>query len=256
MTRPAASPTPPPPPPEPRPATPPDQPRAEALIEARGLSFAYPAHQPTLQGLNLRLVPGERLGLIGGNGSGKSTLLQLLVGLMRPTAGELLILGRPRRVEADFREVRRRVGLVFQNADDQLFCPTVLDDVAFGPLNLGKTPEEARSIALAALERVGLAGFEERITYKLSGGEKRGVAIATVLAMEPEVLLLDEPTTGLDQPATERLSEVLLSLPQAMILVSHDHGLVHNLATRCVRLAGGVLHPLHADEPHEGLAAC
>ncbi len=215
-----------------------------ALIELRGVEFNYPLHPPTLTGANLSLKPGERLGLVGGNGCGKSTLLHLIVGLIKPAAGEIVAFGKPRVQEADFREVRRRAGLVFQNADDQLFCPTVLDDVAFGPLNLGKSPEEAREIAMRSLSQVGLEDFAERITYKLSGGEKRGVAIATVLAMEPDILLLDEPTTGLDAEAVERLCEVLKSLPQAMILVSHDHALVHDLSTRCVMLTGGKVEAL------------
>jgi cobalt/nickel transport system ATP-binding protein len=217
---------------------------SDALIELRGVHFRYPAHPPTLKGADLRLLPGERVGLVGGNGCGKSTLLHLIVGLHKVDAGEVFAFGAPRRAETDFREVRRRAGLVFQHADDQLFCPTVLDDVAFGPLNLGKAPGEAREIAMRSLERVGLADFAERITYKLSGGEKRGVAIATVLAMEPDVLLLDEPTTGLDAAAVARLCEVLRSLPQAMILVSHDHGLVHDLSSRCVQLADGTIQAL------------
>lgn len=218
------------------------------LLALEGLHFNYPAHPPTLCGVDLHLHAGERLGLVGSNGSGKSTLLKLIVGLLRPAAGRILAFGAPCACEADFAGVRRRVGFVFQNSDDQLFCPTVLEDVAFGPLNLGHPPQRAREMALAALERVGLAEMAPRITYKLSGGEKRGVAIASVLAMEPEVLLLDEPTTGLDRAAAARLRGLLLSLPQAMILVSHDHSLVHDISTRCVLLEGGKVGTLDRAE--------
>lgn len=219
-------------------------PSASPLLALEDIHFHYPAHPPTLVGVDLTLHPGERIGLVGGNGCGKSTLLQLLVGLLRPSRGRVLAFDKPRTTEADFFEVRRRAGLVFQHADDQLFCPTVLEDVAFGPLNMGATPEEARDMALEALALVGLEGFAPRITYKLSGGEKRGVAIASVLAMHPDVLLLDEPTTGLDLESERRLRNLLERLPQAMILVSHDHGLVHDLSTRCLLLKEGRIHPL------------
>lgn len=214
------------------------------LLVLAGVHFHYPAHPPTLAGVDLALHPGERIGLVGSNGCGKSTLLRLLVGLLRPSQGQVMAFGMPRTTEAEFFEVRKRAGLVFQHADDQLFCPTVLEDVAFGPLNMGLAPGAARAVALEALAAVGLDGFASRITYKLSGGEKRGVAIASVLAMQPDVLLLDEPTTGLDCASAHRLRELLENLPQAMILVSHDHGLVHDLATRCVSLEAGRIQPL------------
>lgn len=217
---------------------------AEPLLAVEDVHFHYPAHPPTLEGACLSLRPGERIGLVGSNGCGKSTLLHLLVGLLRPTRGRVVAFGKTRVSEADFLEVRRRAGLVFQHADDQLFCPTVLEDVAFGPLNLGLPAEAARRAAQEALAAVGLEGFGPRITYKLSGGEKRGVAIASVLAMQPDVLLLDEPTTGLDRASENRLRDLLERLPQAMILVSHDHGLVHDLSTRCVCMEGGRMDPL------------
>ena len=138
------------------------------------------------------------MALLGPNGCGKTTLLHLIVGLLRPSAGQIEAFGRQRMAEADFHEVRRRVGLLFQDADDQLFCPTVAEDVAFGPLNLGKSRDEVRRIVAGTLDSLGLAGYEHRVTYRLSGGEKRLVALATVLAMQPEVLLLDEPSGGLD----------------------------------------------------------
>lgn len=191
------------------------------MIELNNVRFSYGGHS-VLQGIDFFLCQGDRVGLTGAIGSGKTTLLHLMVGLLKPTAGKLRAFGKERRKEQDFAEVRRRVGLVFQDADDQLFCPTVLEDLAFGPLNLGKSHHEAREQARRALISVGLEGFEDRITYKLSGGEKRLAALATVLAMEPEVLLLDEPTTSLDAESMSGLIETLKALPQSMLIVSHS----------------------------------
>lgn len=242
------------------------------LIELQRVHFDY--HDRTvLRELDFRLAPGDRVALIGSNGAGKTTLLHLLVGLKRPSAGRILAFGCERASERDFHQVRARVGLLFQDSDDQLFCPTVLEDVAFGPLNLGRSPEQARADALETLDHLGLADFAERITYRLSAGEKRLVALATVLAMRPEVLLLDEPTNGLDEATAERLIAHLDGLEQAMILVSHDWPFLARLATRAVRLVEGRLvdailhshahahrhshpHPHSADEligPHTGL---
>lgn len=210
------------------------------LLELRQVRFGYPEH-PVLRSVDFALAAGERVALMGANGAGKTTLLHLLVGLVRPTAGEVLAFGLVRRSEADFHAVRAQVGLVFQDADDQLFCPTVLEDVAFGPRNLGRTAAEAKADALDTLAVLGLAGFAERVTYRLSAGEKRLVALATVLAMKPAVLLLDEPTNGLDAATEARLIEHLAALEQAMVIVSHDQQLLAQLATRAVRLEAGIL---------------
>lgn len=206
------------------------------LIQLEHVTFAYTSNRPLLSRVNLELMPGERVGITGPNGCGKTTLLHLLVGLLRPQSGNIRAFGRVRQQEKDFYEVRARAGLVFQDSDDQLFCPAVLEDVAFGPLNLGKSPEEARRIAIDILYSLGLEGFEERITYKLSYGEKRLVALATVLAMHPDVLLLDEPTNGLDEETKKHLTTLLCSLPQAMIIVSHEPEFIHTIATRIVRM--------------------
>ena len=144
------------------------------------------------------------------------------MGLAAPQEGRILFHGRPLETEKDFRELRCKVGLVLQHAEDQLFCPTGLEDVAFGPLNLGCTQDEARERAASTLERLGLAGFENRLTHRLSGGEKKLVSLATVLVMEPEALLLDEPTNGLDPEARQRIIGVLKTLPTARIIISHD----------------------------------
>lgn len=213
------------------------------LLEVRDLTFAYAGRPAVLAGADFTLAAGERVALLGGNGAGKTTLLHLLVGLLRPQAGRVLAFGRERLEERDFHEVRARAGLLFQDPDDQLFCATVLEDVAFGPLNLGRPPPAARRIATDTLAGLGLAGYEERVTHHLSGGEKRMVSLAAVLAMTPEVLLLDEPSNALDVAARTRLLETLAGLPQAMVIVSHDPGLVDRLATRRVCLEGGKLRP-------------
>ena len=192
------------------------------LINLRGISFRYPDGPPVLNELDFRLHQGNRIGLIAPNGSGKTTLLHIIMGLLKPSSGKLEIFGRPVREEKDFADVRRRIGLLFQDADDQLFSPTVLEDVAFGPLNLGKSKTDAVQIARKTLDFLGLAGFEDRITFKLSGGEKRLVSLATVLAMEPEVLLLDEPMNGLDIKTKAKLSEILSGIDLSYMVISHD----------------------------------
>ncbi len=210
-----------------------------ALLSFTNVRFAYHDAPPVLADASLVLRPGEKVGLVGDMGSGKTTFLHLAVGLLKPQAGEVAAFGVVRRTEHDFREVRRRIGLVFQHSDDQLFCPTVLEDVAFGPLNLGLSVEAARQAAASALVQVGLRGFEQRVTYRLSGGEKRLVALATVLAMHPEVLLLDEPQNGLDLAAYLRVRELLIELPQSMIVVSHDRDFLEAVTTRRLYLHNG-----------------
>jgi cobalt/nickel transport system ATP-binding protein len=217
---------------------------SETLVRLSSVSFAYEGRPPVLNRADFQLGPGERVGLVGANGSGKTTLLHLIVGLLRPSAGEIVAFGQVRRQERDFVEVRQRAGLVFQDPEDQLFCPTVAEDVAFGPLNLGKSRAETEGIVERTLASLGLEGYEDRITYKLSGGEKRLVSLATVLAMEPEVLLLDEPTSGLDEQSETRLVGILADLPQAMIIVTHDHAMLDPLVTRMVRLRQGRVEEL------------
>lgn len=205
------------------------------------------ADRRILNNINFTLHEGERVVLLGNNGAGKTTLLELMVGLNVPASGRIVAFGESRRCERDFREVRARAGLLFQDSDNQLFCPTVLEDVAFGPLNLGRSGPEALAIARRTLADLGISDFAERVTHKLSGGQKRLVALATVLAMEPDVLLLDEPTTGLDKATQQRLTEYLLGLPLAMVFISHDTEFVERVANRAVvlkngRLVNSVLH--------------
>ncbi len=210
------------------------------LIEMRGIRFSY-GDTAVLHDVDFRLQADERVGIMGPVGCGKTTFLHLMVGLLKPTAGQLFAFGDECTKERQFRSIRRRAGLVFQDPDDQLFCPTVIEDVSFGPLNLGKSIEDAKRMSRDALSHVGLEGFEERITYKLSGGEKRLIALATVLAMEPEVLLLDEPTSWLDKTSVDRVAAVLNGLPQSMVVVSHEPEFLDRVASRRATLCDGRL---------------
>ncbi|RWR30052.1 ABC transporter ATP-binding protein [Sinirhodobacter populi] len=210
-----------------------------------------------LRGLSLRLGMRERLAIVGPNGAGKTTLLRCIVGLERPVAGRIALFGTACGVERDFRPFRPRIGFLFQDSDDQLFCPTVAEDVAFGPLNTGATAAGARDRALEALAALGIAHLAERVTHRLSGGEKRLVCLAGLLAMRPEVLLLDEPTNGIDAENMARLRAALEAFDGAMILVSHDAGFVAGLATRAMLMRDGALveaeihdHPHLHSHPH------
>jgi cobalt/nickel transport system ATP-binding protein len=196
---------------------------AAPLVQLQQVSFSYPdRNHLLLNKADVLLGSRQRIGLIGPNGSGKTTLLHIIMGLLRPTAGKVLFKGREISDKDGFRLLRRSVGMVFQDADDQLFSPTVLEDVAFGPLNLGLSRQEARRIALQTLAGLGLDGLAERITHQLSGGEKKLVSLATILSMQPEAMLLDEPTNNLDAVTRGRLIEILNSLEIGYLIVSHD----------------------------------
>ena len=216
---------------------------SEILIRLEGLRFSYPKGPEVLKGLDLVVDAGSRLGLIGGNGAGKTTLLSIIMGLVKPTAGRVEIFGAPRATEADFRDVRPKLGYVFQDADDQLFCPTVADDIAFGPLNLGATKAEARAVVAEVLSDLGLEGFGPRVTYNLSGGERRLVALGTALALKPRLLILDEPTTFLDDLAVARLEEVLAKSGLPRVIVSHDKEFLARVVSTRLRLKDGALAP-------------
>ncbi len=216
----------------------------QALLSVADLDAGYPGTGAVLRGLDLELFAGERLLITGPNGAGKSSLLQTLVGLMPMRRGALYFHGVRCASDEDFALLRRKVALVFQDPDDQLFCPTVLDDLMFGPLNLGQSPAQARSLAQAVLARLGLSRLAGRVTHALSGGEKRLISLACVLTMQPEVLLLDEPSNALDDENWQRLVAILLDLELPMILVSHDQALQAALATRILRLVDGRLRAL------------
>ncbi|GBE37131.1 cobalt import ATP-binding protein CbiO [bacterium BMS3Bbin07] len=211
----------------------------ENLIELRNLSFTYPYGKQVFSDLNFSLKKGDRVGLIGPNGAGKTTLFHIIMGLLRPDSGEIRVFEKVRKTEEDFSEIRQRIGLLFQDSDDQLFSPTVEEDIAFGPLNLGKTHEEARIIVRETCEALGLEGFEKKITYRLSGGEKRLVALATVVAMNPECFLFDEPTTGLDETTRERFLSYLKEHVDTYIIISHSHEFLRGATDRVYRLEEG-----------------
>jgi cobalt/nickel transport system ATP-binding protein len=192
------------------------------LINIKDLNFSYPNRKNVFNGLDFSLKKGDKIGLIGPNGTGKTTLFHLIMGLLKPDSGEIKIFEKVRKHEKDFIEVRQRIGLLFQDSDDQLFCPTVEEDIAFGPLNLGKSHEETKAIVRYTCEQLGLKGYEKKITHRLSGGEKRLVALATVVAMNPECFLLDEPVTGLDEETTERFLKYLKEHADTYAIITHD----------------------------------
>lgn len=206
-----------------------------ALIDARGLRLAR-GKRTVVDALDLQLHAGERLFVLGPSGAGKTTLLHALLGFVPLAGGSLSIFGQPRRRERDFVPLRGPLGLLFQDAGDQLFGPTVVEDVAFGPLNLGAGTAEAAATAADTLARLGIAHLAERPVQALSGGEQRLAALAGVLAMRPRLLLLDEPTTGLDAAATDRLLTVLAATGLPMLVASHDPVCIAALATRRLEL--------------------
>ncbi|TVQ95896.1 MAG: ABC transporter ATP-binding protein [Desulfovibrionales bacterium] len=205
-----------------------------ALREA--LVTLDPSAPPILEDFHLSLHSEERVGLVGPVGSGKTTLLLTLIGLLPLRHGSLFHQGCPVRTKADLAALRRGVGLVFQNPDDQLFSPTVLDDVAFGPLNLGRSSAEARAESLATLAQLNLSHLAQRQPHSLSGGQKRLVSLATVLVMRPQVLLLDEPTNDLDVRSRDMVLHALTASPRTMLIASHDMDLLHALTTRRITL--------------------
>lgn len=218
------------------------------LIEVRGLSFRYEDGTEALRDVHFRLFAGETVALLGPNGSGKTTFSLHLNGLLAG-AGEIRVCGL--RVEKrNLAEIRRKVGLLFQDPDEQLFMPSVLEDVMFGPLAFGTPPGEAMERALRALRQVGMAHARDRAPYHLSAGEKRRVALAGVLSMEPEILVLDEPTTYLDPPGQRHLAALLETLPQAKIIATHDAPFARALATRAVFFDRGTII---ADGPVEDI---
>jgi cobalt/nickel transport system ATP-binding protein len=213
-------------------------------LELRDLRFSYPDGAEALRGIDLRVAEGECVGLIGPNGAGKSTLLLHLNGILPDTGArarrdpQVFVFGQPVG-SGTLATVRRTVGLLFQDPDDQLFCPTVYDDVAFGPQQFGLDEAGVRRAVAAALAQVGLAGFEPRAPHHLSGGEKRRVCLAGVLACEPRILVLDEPTSNLDPRGRRELKALLRRVPATKIIATHDLELVAELCGRAVVLDGG-----------------
>ncbi|MFC7488766.1 energy-coupling factor ABC transporter ATP-binding protein [Knoellia sp. CPCC 206453] len=210
------------------------------VLDIRGLAFAYPDGHQALFGVDLHVHRGERVALLGPNGAGKTTLVLHLNGILEAGAGSVTVSGLP-VVRENHLEIRRRVGIVFQDPDDQLFMPTVHDDVAFGPANLGLRGEELERRITAALAAVGMLEFADRAPHHLSYGQRRRVAIATVLAMEPEILVLDEPSSNLDPTSRRELGELIQSLDVTVLMVTHDLAFALQLCERSVILSDGIV---------------
>lgn len=208
------------------------------IVEVRDLRFAYPDGTEALRGVSFRIEHGGAVALVGANGAGKSTLLLHLNGYLPPAGGDVRI-GDTLVTRETAALARHAVGMVVQDPDDQLFMPTVAEDVAFGPLHAGLPPEQVEARVAQALERVGMTHVRERPPYRLSAGEKRAVAIATVLAMEPDILVMDEPSSNLDPRARRRLIELLRSFEHTKIIATHDLELVVEICTRVIVLDGG-----------------
>jgi cobalt/nickel transport system ATP-binding protein len=208
------------------------------LVAAEGLRFAYPDGTAALDGVSFTIHHGEAVGLVGANGAGKSTLLLHLAGVLFPSDGTVRVGDWP-VTPRTLPRVRRSLGMVFQDPDDQLFMPTVGDDVAFGPTNLGFPPEEVAARVASALARVGAEGLRDRPPYRLSGGEKRAASIATVLSMSPDILVLDEPSSGLDPASRRRVLDLLRAFEHTKIVASHDLDLVYDVCGRTIVLAAG-----------------
>jgi cobalt/nickel transport system ATP-binding protein len=209
----------------------------EPVIEIRNLSFTYPDGKQALDSVNLSVMPGEKIALVGANGAGKSTLLLHLNGIFEGSGQ--IALGGVELNKRNLARIRALVGVVFQNPDDQLFSPTVFEDVAYGPIYQGLDKSAVLAKVGQALDAVHMQGYEQRNPYHLSGGEKKRIAIATVLSMQPQVLVFDEPTAGLDPRARRELIELLHELPQTMLIATHDLGLVARLTPRTVILNHG-----------------
>jgi cobalt/nickel transport system ATP-binding protein len=210
------------------------------VLDVRGLAYAYPDGHQALYGVDLHVHAGERVALLGPNGAGKTTLVLHLNGILAAGAGSVTVSGL-RVAKGTLQEVRRRVGVVFQDPDDQLFMPTVRDDVAFGPRNLGVRGAALDRAVMEALERVGMAAFVDRPPHHLSFGQRRRVAVATVLAMQPEVLVLDEPSSNLDPASRRELADILRSLEVTVLMVTHDLPYALELCPRSVVLSNGVI---------------
>jgi len=208
------------------------------LVELTDLNYTYPDATQALDSVSFRITHGESVALVGANGAGKSTLLMHLNGALLAQHGAVRIGDIP-ATRATLPEIRRSVGMVFQDPDDQLFMPTVFEDVAFGPLNLGLPPEEVERRVNDALARVGAEGLRKRPSHHLSGGEKRNVAIATVLAMQPDVLVMDEPSSSLDPLARRRLIYLLNSFDHTKIIATHDLDLVLDVCRRTIVMHQG-----------------
>jgi cobalt/nickel transport system ATP-binding protein len=212
-------------------------------LEISGLAYAYPDGNQALYGVNLSINQGERVALLGPNGAGKTTLVLHLNGIIPTMQGQVRVAGElvDSKNAESIKSVRHKVGIVFQDPDDQLFMPTVGQDVAFGPYNAGLRGIELDKAVKEALELVGMSEFIDRPPHHLSFGQRRRVAVATVLAMKPEILVMDEPSSNLDPAARRELAEIITSLDVTLLMVTHDLPFAHELCQRAVILSAGVV---------------
>lgn len=217
------------------------------MLKLEHVSFSYEKERPVLRDLSFQIASGERVGLIGANGAGKSTLMKLLLGLLPCQQGEIYAGGLLVSRE-NLAQVRQTLGFVLQDSDNQMFMPTVYEDMMFAPLNYGLRREEAEKRVDAVLEQLGLVELKHRYNHKISGGEKRMAAIATILAMEPAVLLMDEPTTALDPYNRRKVIQTISTLPQTILIASHDLDMILDTCSRVILLSQGVIA---ADGPAE-----
>lgn len=201
------------------------------IIRLQDVYFNYSEDIKVFEGLNFTVKQGDRIGIMGLNGSGKTTLFYIIMGLLKPQKGKVVIWGKQRTVEDDFKEVRRRIGYLFQDPDDQLFSPTVEEDISFGPLNLRKSPQEVEQIVTDICNELGISALKKRTCHKLSWGQKRLVSLAGILAMKPEVLIFDEPTSSIDEEVKERIVCHLKSINKTMLIASHDEKFLKDLCT-------------------------
>ncbi|MDR2877809.1 MAG: energy-coupling factor ABC transporter ATP-binding protein [Chromatiales bacterium] len=208
------------------------------IIDVDNVCFSYPDGHEVLKGLSCRIEEGEKVALIGPNGAGKSTFMSHLNGVQLPVSGRIAVDGIEVRKDT-LKQIRRKVGIVFQDPDDQLFCPTVFDDVAFGPLNLGLPPEEIEARVREALAVVGLQGFEARSSFHLSFGERKRLALATVLSYQPEILVFDEPSTNMDPLNRRNLISWLKETDRTVLLCTHDLDIALEVCDRCLLLVDG-----------------
>ena len=221
-------------------------------VKVENLHYAYDDGTRAVEGVSFEVEMGEKVAILGPNGAGKSTLLLILMGLLTPQSGKVFIQGREMNAKTAA-ELRRHIGLVFQDPDDQLFMPRVWDDVAFGPMNMQLSEEEVSRRVKEALRSTGMSGYEDRMPHRLSQGEKKRIAIAGVLAMDPEILLLDEPTSDLDPAARSQLIELLKGLDQTVLIATHDIEAAIQTTQRAVvinkkKLAEGPYSEIFADE--------
>src|SRR5512135_708224 len=219
------------------------------IVEFQDVRYRYPDGTTALNGLSLRITHGESVGIVGANGAGKSTLLMHTNGFLLPQKGSITI-GDLKLSKNTRQEIRQKVGIIFQNPDDQLFMPTVFDDVAFGPLNLGLSPERTRECVKDALETVGCLALAKKPPHHLSGGQKSAVAIAAVIAMQPDILVMDEPASHLDPKSRRALINLLGHFHHTKIIASHDLDLILDVCKRCVIIQKG---KVIADGPAEEL---